>query len=66
VDRRHHPHRGPGPDPAVDEIRLVRSDEVVVLVVATGTSTTSDWSTTTWRRSPTDRADHFRQQLPLR
>jgi hypothetical protein len=56
----------PGPDPAVDEIRLVRSDEVVVLVVATGTSTTSDWSTTTWRRSPTDRADHFRQQLPLR
>jgi hypothetical protein len=31
-----------------------------------GTSTTSDWSTTTWRRSPTDRADHFRQQLPLR
>jgi hypothetical protein len=26
----------PGPDPAVEEIRLVRSDEVVVLVVATG------------------------------
>jgi hypothetical protein len=26
----------PRPDPAVDEIRLVRSDEVVVLVVATG------------------------------
>ena len=26
----------PGPDPAVDEIRLVRSAEVVVLVVATG------------------------------
>jgi hypothetical protein len=26
----------PGPDPAVGETRLVRSDEVVVLVVATG------------------------------
>jgi hypothetical protein len=56
----------PGPDPAVDEIRLVRSVEVVVLVVAPGTNTTSDRSTTTWRRSPTDWADHFRQQLPLR